>query len=401
MTELEERLRRGLNMYSGRIRPESLPPLRDPSRRRPRRAVRWLAPVAAATAVAGLIVGVSVAGQHAQLPSASRTGGGATTTPVPPGPGMPRYYATVFQTYAGGGGNPITRAEVLNSATGAELKLLTVPTLFTQGGASGADITAAANDRTFVIYETATVSASDRIAWFFLLRVAPNGRWATLSRMRVSVPRTLAVDDVALSPNGRMLAMQEQYCQRGGCEYTGIRVVTIATGAVRTWTSTVSGAPFNVSWAGNSQVAFLLEGPKSSGYRLLTVTGQGGNDLAGSRPIASPPAEQYGYLPSALVTADGRTVITSTVSPGTGTVTAKIVELDAQTGRLLRVLYTVTGPATSLDQGCNVLSLGPVGIHLLLACPDFGRLDGSVFTPLPGFPSPSNSGITQQSTGAW
>jgi hypothetical protein len=402
MTELEERLRQGMNRYSERIRLESLPPLREPSGRRPRRTVRWLAPVAAAAVVVGVIVGVSLAGQHAHRPSALWAGGGATATPVPPGPGMPPYYATVFQTYAGGGGNPLTKAEVLDSATGAQLKSLTVPTLFTQGGANGANITAAANDRTFVIYETGTVSARDRIAWFFLLRVAANGHSATLSRMRVNTPRALAVDYVALSPNGRMLAMQEQYCPNlGSCEYTGIRVVTIATGAVRTWTTKENGAPFNVSWAGNTRVAFLWEGPGPAGYRLMSLTGAGGNLLTASRPVASPPAEQSGYFPSALVTADGRTVITSTVSSGAGTTTAEIVELDAQTGKLLRVLYTVTGSASSLGEGCNVLSLGPVGIHLLVACPDFGRLDGSVFKPLPGFPSPSKSGISQQSTSAW
>lgn len=100
MTELEERLRRGMNRYSERIRLESLPPLREPSGRRPRRTVRWLAPVAAAAVVVSVIVGVSLAGQHAQRPSALWAGGGATATPVPPGPGMPPYYATVFQTYA-------------------------------------------------------------------------------------------------------------------------------------------------------------------------------------------------------------------------------------------------------------------------------------------------------------
>jgi hypothetical protein len=401
MTELEERLRRGMNRYSERIRLESLPPLREPPGRRPRPTVRWLAPVAAAAVVVGVIVGVSLAGQHARRPSGLRTGGSATAAPVPLGPGMPAYYATVFQTYTAAG-NPLTMAKVLDSATGAELKSLTVPTLFTQGGANGADITAAANDRTFVIYETGTVSARDRIAWFFLLRVAANGHSATLSRMRVNMPRALAVDYVTLSPNGRMLAMQEQYCPNpGGCEYTGIRVVTIATGAVRTWTTKENGAPFNVSWAGNTRVTFLWEGPGPSGDRLMSLTGPGGNLLTASRPVASPPAEQSGYFPTALVTADGRTVITSTVSSGTGTATAKIVELDAQTGKLLSVLYTVTGPARSLDERCNVLSLGPVGIHILVACPDFGRLDGSVFKPLPGFPSPSRSGISQQSTGAW
>ena len=36
--------------------------------------------------------------------------------------------------------------------------------------------------------------------------------------------------------------------------------------------------------------------------------------------------------------------------------TAEIVELDADMGKLLRVLYTVTGWLSSLGQGCNVLS---------------------------------------------
>lgn len=43
MTQLEERLRRGLKDYSKCIRPESLPALTEPLRRRRPRAARWLA----------------------------------------------------------------------------------------------------------------------------------------------------------------------------------------------------------------------------------------------------------------------------------------------------------------------------------------------------------------------
>jgi hypothetical protein len=57
--------------------------------------------------------------------------------------------------------------------------------------------------------------------------------------------------------------------------------------------------------------------------------------------------------------------------------------------------------ATSLDQACNVLSLAPEGVHVLVACYAFGRLDGNVFTPLPGFPSSSQSGVGRQTTAAW
>jgi hypothetical protein len=397
MTQLEERLRRGLKDYSERIRPESLPPLSEPPRRR-RRAVRWLAPAAAALAAVGVIAGVSLARQQSP-------GSPFLSSPVyvPAGPGMPPYYVTVYETYVQGRNLPITKAEVHDSATGKKLTSLTVPTLVTQDGTNGVDVTAAGNDRTFVIYQTATISARDRVAWLYLLQVAANGRSAKLSRMRIDVPKTLAVDYLALSPDGRMLAMQEQYCPNaGGCVYTGIRIVTIRTGAVRTWTTRKNGAPFDVSWAGNTRVAFLWEGQGAAqGYRLLDLTGSGGNLLASKR-IATPPpvAVDGGAIPDALVTANGRTVITSTVSPGTGTVTAKIIELNAKTGKQLRVLSTVTGSAKSL-QYCQVVSLAPSGLHLLVSCPYFGRLDGSKFKPLPGFPSPSHSGISQQSTGAW
>lgn len=309
---------------------------------------------------------------------------------------MPRYYVTVFQTYAGGHGGVVTKAVVHDSATGAALASSSVPTPLVQGGYMGINV-AAGDDLTYVIYTVGGIEAGSGQA--YLLRVTPDGRKAKLSRIRLSLPGSLSVDYLALSPDDRMLAMQEQQCHRGGCSSTGIRVVTLATGAVRTWTTTKHGAPFNVSWAGNMRVAFLWEGQGRQGYRLLDVAGNGGNLLASKR-IASPPGTHAGGIPAALVTATGRTVITSIISQGSGTVTAKIVELNAQTGKLLRVLSTVTGPASSLDTW-SVLSLAPSGLHLLVACPYFGRLDGSKFTRLPGFPSPSHSGMSQQSTGAW
>lgn len=394
MTKLEERLRSGMKDYCGRIRPESLTPLSEPALRRRPRAVRWLAPAAAALAVVGVIAGVSLARQPAQQPAFL-----GNPVFVPAGPGMPRYYVTVYETYTSKG--VITKAEVRDSATGAELTSLTVPTLVIQQTTYGVSITAAGDDRTFVIYQTASPSGTDNITWLYLLRVAANGRSAKLTKMRIDVPRTLAVDSVALSPDGRMLAMDELECVTHRCQ-SGIRVVTIKTGEVRTWTTRKTGlppgTPYNLSWAGNTRVVFLWQG---QGYRLLNVTGPGGNLLAASKRIASPPATRLNGDPMALVTANGRTVITSAVSSGTGTVKAGIFELNAATGKLLRVLRTVTGSASTLDEGCSVVSLAPSGLHLLIACPYFGRLDGSKFTRLPGFPSPSRSGISQQWTGAW
>jgi hypothetical protein len=400
--DLEDRLRTELRAYCDRVRPESVRPLTEPPARPRRRVIRWLAPVTAVVAVLAVVAGVLVTRQQFEVSFSAQGRAGAAAA------GLPRHYVTLFQTFADGGHRILTRAVVHDSRTGAALSSVAVPRL-TGGSSNGMNITAAADDSTFVIYQSTTYSAVNRVAWFDLLRIGPGGRSATLARLRLKVPRTLSVDYAALSPDGTRLAMQEQYCPgTGSCPYTGIRVITLATGRARTWTSRqANDAPFNVSWAGNSAVAFLW----GSHYRLLNVTGHGG-DLLASRVIASPPAEPTFYIPAALVTADQRAVITSSVRNvaagfGQDTVVAKIIELDARSGRLLRVLQTITmhGISTSnahlLDQQCNVLSLAPTGLHALVACNAFGRIDGSVFTPLPGFPSPSSSGITAQVTGAW
>ena len=395
MNELEERLSRELKELSERAQPGSIRPLREaPARKRPR-AVRWLAPVAAVAAVLGVIAGVAVAGRPA--------GGVPPASPEKQGL-MPRYYVTVWQTYAGSGDGHVipTYAVVHDSATGAALATVRVPTLTdARGGAQGPSITAAGDDRTFVIMEQ---SDTPRVYLFYRLRVAANGRSATLSRLPVSVPAYLALTDVALSPDGTRLAMDVQHCnaKTESCPYTGIRVVTLATGAVSTWTTRANGAPFNVSWGGNERVAFEWQAGvrtpppgQQTGYRVLTLTGAG-RDLMASRPIASPDQS----APGTLVTADGKVVVTS--------VGAKVIELSAPTGQLLRVLYTAaahgaTGGSSGTPGpvGCEVLSLAPSGIHVLVTCFGFGRVDGDRFTPLPGFPSPSSSGITGQTAAAW
>ena len=73
-----------------------------------------------------------------------------------------------------------------------------------------------------------------------------------------------------------------------------------------------------------------------------------------------------------------------------GSVTARIIELSAADGQLLRVLrtqtarYTNVGQQDYLDGGCALLSADPSGSHLLVQDFGFGRLDHGVFTALPG-----------------
>ena len=401
MIELEERLRRDLQWVSQRADAGSIRPLRVPPVRRRSRAVRWLAPVAAVAAVIGVVTGVSLASRSQGHRSAGVL---SPIQPEPAGP-MPRYYVTAFQSFVGPAPSHIvTMAVVHDSATGAALATVPVPTVAAQGGVAGPSITAGDN-LTYII------SQGGR---YYLMRVAADGRSASFGRLDIPISPH-ATDRIALSPNDSMVATAVQFCHPGGCQSTGIQVVTLATGASRTWTTQVRGAPFSVSWAGNGHVAFQWRG----GYRLLDITQPGGNLLA-AQPIAGPPpvAEDYGFVPPALVTSDGRAVITSTVqnipeSRGRDTVVAKIVELDASTGQLLKVLYTAIAHhvttqqdvtqtnVSDLDQGCQVLSLGPAGVQPLVNCFTFGRVENGRLTPLPGFPSPSVSGIAGQQAAAW
>jgi hypothetical protein len=415
MTELEERLRRELREL--RPDPGSIRPLRIPPARPYARIRRWLVPLAAAAAVIVVIAAVAA--------GSGLTRGGS----VPPGPtapmttrlatktGLPPYYVVTFQRYINDGRTIATYAAVHVTATGAELASVRVPTLITQGGANGPTISGAADDRTFVLMESGNTSVHD-VVWCFLLRVAANGRSLKVTKLPVSVPSSMAIDNAALSPDGTRLAMSAQWsCKARRCDDAGIRVVDLATDSVRSWTTQVNGAPFNVSWAGNDELAFewqtSLNNPPAgqrTGYRLIAVTGTGGNLLAGPA-VASPDAESSGYVPAAFVTPGGADVITSEVravrtQAGHAGAAWQVLELSASTGRTVRVLYTTTAHggnegSASQDQGCNVLSLGPDLTDPLVACFAVGVLVAGKLVTLPGFPSAASSGISGQNAIAW
>jgi len=406
MTDLEDRLRHDLKNDSERIAPGSVRPLRAPAPRRRTPVVRWVAPIAAMAAVIGVVAGVSLAGRgSSELPAAATSSEPAGT--------MPLYYVNVYQNYVGPSPlHAVTLAVVHDSATGAALTTVHVPTLTAwHGQQEGPRITAAGDDRTFVITETAQQSegtatkngrpaAVKNVTMFYLLRVAADGRSASLSPLPVSIGN-LTVDDVALSAHGGKLAVAAQSCQSSdNCTFTGIRVITLATGAAVDWAASVPGAAWNLSWAGDDHLAFEWQGKSGQDdYRLLDVAGSTGGDLlaapeiapASTRPapVSTPtpkagspgPIVQYGYGMPALITEDAKVVVTTTVQVtsggnGRGTVIEKIVELSAATGKLLTVLYTATGHDVLTGPGgypgCSVVSMGPTGAQPLVGCSPAG-----------------------------
>ena len=104
-------------------------------------------------------------------------------------------------------------------------------------------VTAAGDDQTFVL----ALFSLARGTRFYALRITGGGRSARLTPLAIRpLPARAAVDSVALTPDGTRLAVAIQTGGRDG----KVEVITLATGAVRTWTTTRGGdgLPENLSW---------------------------------------------------------------------------------------------------------------------------------------------------------
>ncbi len=185
--------------------------------------------------------------------------------------------------------------------------------------------------------------------------------------------------------------------QYAGGRRGAVQVVSLATGAARTWGTARPGIPAGVSWAGGHRLGFFWEGSGtaqgSSGLWQLDTAAPGHGLLSGRRVL--PAAVGGDAVDYAQLTAAG-TVIAAVTYDGTGhvsrgTVVGGIVELSATTGRPLRTLLAEHA-AYSADPGdpgwyigsCLLAAADRAGSHLLVSCDRFGRLDQGRFTALPG-----------------
>jgi hypothetical protein len=351
--------------------------------------VRWLAPAAAAVGVVVVIIAASLTG---------RAGGHQPTSRATP-KGMPRYYVVLDFGVLPAPINSLhnLKAVVHDSVTGRALASVPVPLAseptYLPSVAAGND------DKHFVILANERVPGGTAAA-LFELHIGSGGRSASLSRLPVRFPARVLGISVALSPDGSEVAITDIPSPLSCCSKTQIQVVSLATGAWRTWTvRTAKLAPINLSWADDGHLVFLLVGGSRPRYHMLDVNAAG-SDLADTEPIAAAQPEPEGFL-EGFITPGGRDLITSTVSNvrtshGRTTVVARIVELSARTGQLLHVLYqtsqlaTRADPVIAMDEQCNVISPDPSARRALVACFGFGRLANGRFTPLPGITRPQS-----------
>ena len=353
-------------------------------RRRRRAAVRAGAVMAAATVLAAAITLVVTVVRPSPGPGMGASPAGlllaakVATAPSSSAAaqGMPRFYVVVDHNQPA--------AYVRDSATGRLRSTVRLP--------AGTDpkltqITAAGDDRTFVL----ALFSLARGTRFYALRITASGQSAGLTPLAIRpLPAREAVDSVALTPDSTRLAVAIQSGGRDG----KVEVITLATGAVRTWTTTRGrgGLPENLSWDAARRLAFFWSGATSAaGLWLLDTSAPGAGLLSGRRLL--PQTVGPDEVQSALINPSARIIIASVTYNGTmrvtrGTVVGGIVEVSAQTGRPLRTLLAQRA-AHSTDSGwyitsCLLPSIDATGNHLLVSCGKFGRLDRGRFTTLPG-----------------
>jgi hypothetical protein len=233
----------------------------------------------------------------------------------------------------------------------------------------------------------------------FRLTVSPGGRPGRLGQLDFD-SRGVPVTGAALSPDGRLLALSLTQEFPPGPLYGSVEVINVASGATRTWSGQSAPGywPGIPSWAGDGTVVVPWWHSTSQGTIPAEITGirqldaaAPGGSLAAARLTAFPAS--VSGLQSAIIAPGGGAVIASSCRAGNHTAIARVIELSAANGRLVRVLRTQTArfgndadAQDAIMSTCQVLAVAGDGDQVLVQAFAFGRIDNGVFTSLPGTP---------------
>jgi hypothetical protein len=415
MTQLEDQLRLAFRAKASEITPPPPPlelqprPVLDPAARggsgRAGTSLqrRWLVPLAAAVAVLAVIAGALAVGN---LHPAHRTrlvlpASAPIQTSVPP------YYVSLTSVRPMPLRKPqawpvLTTATVRATATGAVIASIVPP----QPYAEFIDVSAAADDRYFVLVAQDGPGGGPGQDGFFLLHINPTAAdpaaRATITALpAANPPYDDEVQAMALSPNGRLLA---SVVQPRSASPGYLSVYNLATGRTRTWTGAYVNVQYvgegsgGLAWTQDSRTLAVSAATQSDRLRLLHVTARGRKVTSGSGLLRVPRVTCMGYCLTEM-TPDGRTVFVEYATGGTpgGPSWDNLVNFDVQTGALARIsMLTVSGPGGRYVGYNPGADLGPDdvlwtsynGSKVIVAdvrpgVPNAGIYNGSHYTPIP------------------
>jgi hypothetical protein len=263
MNRLEDRLRDAFKADADTVRPETIPsvPARPHRPARSRRA-RILIPLAAATAVIAVVVGVSLAvplvgapGQRTgtESPSPSRFpfptveppvshaplpqpvfghDGQPASTGVPASaslPGVPKYYVTATIGQPAADGVPPQSLVVRVTATGTVVGTVEAPpgTSFI----SEPVVAATAGDRTFIT--AISPNSSECSSQLYQFQLNGQGVPGPLTPLNITIPGTyVETGTLVITPDGSTIAYDTDLCSQNRAE---IGIIDLATRHVGTW----------------------------------------------------------------------------------------------------------------------------------------------------------------------
>jgi hypothetical protein len=238
-------------------------------------------------------------------------------------------------------------------------------------GVTMTDVAGAADDRTFVLVGT-SFSGRSLVTRYYELQLGPDGRPGRLVTLRLAVPGPPpgGLGIAAISPDGTRLAVA---AQTGGP--ATLVVLSLATGAVRTWTAPGRAAQLgSMSWDGSRRLAFLWTAAGSDHPELrLLDTSSGGSRLMTSSRLLIPATVRFGGysgLAYAPVTAGGQAVFALMPEPlrppaGPGSRLA-VVAFSAGTGQPIRVIARAA--QSGMGSYCGVVWADRSGRQLVTSC---------------------------------
>jgi hypothetical protein len=416
MNTMEDKVRLALRETGEEISPHGVPPLRLRGTRRarlprvPGRWGTWLTPLAAAAAVAAVVAG-SLAISATFHGHARSTGQAAAArrngSPVGPRSALrevPPYFVALppqALIYA-------RTALVRSTVTGRVLATVSPPRpykVFTW-------VNGTADSRTFVLaaqrwWNVSSSPAGTRAqerdnnapTVFFKLAFDPATGTAKLTRLTVPEKiRATNLGGVGVSPDGTRLALDFR---------NSVQIITLATGAVRTWTWPGSGWIGNwkpmgqiFSWSADGRYLEFQQwgGRRTTMHVRILDTTAPGTSLTAARVIVA-----YPYRPAAntyatgnsFLTPDGTRIVTATsFFPRQSTTAGGYVQIAGYSARTGKPVFHEDRFSPSIGWQ-DVLWASPDGSALVITDPRgaktryggrdniLGVLAGNKFTPIP------------------
>jgi hypothetical protein len=350
----DELIRARLGETARLLASASRPELTVLHRRVRRRRIRIGASTLAVSMVLG--AGAAVGGAHVRETGVHRSPAAAAWRPAGPplpadaGPSAAPYLVTIAFQQAP------AAVKVQNVVTGKVLATVRPPQ--TSGPADFVEVAAAGDDRTFFLLS----QLSGGQAVYYELRLNPDGTVRSLTKVLTGTGSSA----FAVSPDATRLA------------YTtgnGITVVSLPTGARRSWTTKATDVVTDLSWAGDRMLAFGWQvndaASPRAGVRLLD-TAAAGSDLMASRlvvPVDRTLPGGFSGAQSALIAAGGSVVFVTVDNGSVADPRSEVVEYSVRTGRMLAVL-TPSAFESGMGTSCMALWSDPSGAQVAAECGD-------------------------------